>query len=123
MKECCLVCEERLVNRIHNHGSSCITRTPILVEQTPEGVHDPRSPTPGIIRTPIAPNILKGKQLDSQPLISDMEGSFTEYSEEVDSIDILPANFPALQNLQLNDRPDRESTRLLPNAMDLFKGR
>jgi len=30
-----------------------ITRTPILIAQTPVMINDPRSPTPGIIRTPL----------------------------------------------------------------------
>ncbi|XP_056000118.1 cell division cycle-associated protein 3-like [Ostrea edulis] len=55
--------------------STGIMRTPIVVDKTPEGLLDPRSPTDGITRTPIT--ALTSKQIEvmviqlSQPSFSD----------------------------------------------------
>jgi hypothetical protein len=43
----------RVLNFDPRSPSTEITRTPIMVDKTPEGILDPRSPTVGVYRTPI----------------------------------------------------------------------
>ncbi|KAH3858317.1 cell division cycle-associated protein 3-like [Dreissena polymorpha] len=104
-----------------------ITRTPIVVDKTPEGLlqdlMDPRSPTVGIDRTPLAaPN--GGKtvhRFDLNALDNEPTDHVTKSCDEDGSL--LPEHHlgvTGIEDLSLEDFPTCESTRLVPTGEQLI---
>lgn len=111
--------------------STDITRTPILVEKTPEGaldpMLDPRSPTAGIYRTPLT-NMTDVKQgpspqdttvvpkldldLQSEPKVDSQVNS----EVTTDNSDTSPLTAIGLQDLSIDEIPTSESTRLVDSV-------
>ncbi|XP_033764377.1 cell division cycle-associated protein 3-like [Pecten maximus] len=83
-----------------------ITRTPIIVEKTPEGLLDPRSPSVGIVRTPIA-TIMPDSRLtqDKLPLMPNLvdEGA-DDTDDKLEDTDELLREFDSLHKMTIAEK-------------------
>ncbi|OWF39839.1 cell division cycle-associated protein 3-like [Mizuhopecten yessoensis] len=90
--------------------SVAITRTPIVVEKTPESLLDPRSPSGGIVRTPII-TIMPESRLtqDKVPLMPNLvdEGA-DDQDDKLEDTDELLREFDSLHQMSIAEKISSE---------------
>ncbi|XP_062618702.1 cell division cycle-associated protein 3-like [Saccostrea cucullata] len=109
--------------------SSGISRTPIVVDKTPEGLLDPRSPTTGITRTPITTASCKhvgvSETHDLAPLILhdevEIRKSLEEEMEDTDKLLMDPEEIPDLDKLEISDLLEKQKKTTKPLTSTTLK--